>query len=108
MASRHEDRKACVNQAALVDLTLFGPVNKLKQFFLQTSKTVTRLRLRTKGVQPFTKSMRGGVGNFPGLHEVIFWLDDIQKTEQYAEDIDFLKRVHVTLAARVAQMDSAV
>ena len=100
MASRHPDRKACVNQFAVIDLAMNGPAPKVRTLRELTKLTLKRMRLRTKGVLPFTKTPRGGAGDFPCIQHVRFWLDDIQKTEQYADDIEFLKRLHVTLAQR--------
>lgn len=108
MASRHPDRKACINQFAVIDLILCGPPNRVKAVFTQTRRTLKRLRVRTKDVQPFTKTPRGGVGDYANLHEVMFWLNDIQKTEQYKDDIEFLRKIHVTAKARVDQIDSVV
>lgn len=108
MASSHPDRKVCINQAALIDAALCGPINKVNQYFLQTEAAVKRLRLRgARKASPFTKTPRGGVGNCPCLHHVKAWTEDIQKTAKFADDIEFLKRIHVTLKKRKSQHGEA-
>jgi hypothetical protein len=101
MPSTHPDRKARINELAVIDLALNGHPNRIAPLLTMTKEVIKKLRLRTRGVGGFTKTPRGGRGDFPNLHMIKFWLDDIEKNDKYEEDIEFLKKLHVTLANRL-------
>jgi len=96
----HPDRKVSINQGAVRELALFGPVDRIEQLFQETYRTVKRLRLRTKSATPFEGTVRFQGGR-PNNHDITRWLDDLdKKDERYVEDIEFLRSLHVTLRGR--------
>jgi hypothetical protein len=94
--------KVEVNRDSVVDLALYsGTAERLEALYRQTARTVTRLELKVgRRVKPFGPVPRSSVPA-PNTHELMRWLDDVEATDQYAEDIEFLKRLHVTLRTRV-------
>lgn len=108
MPSEHPDRKACVNEFGVIDFAMNGSVSKLVVLHSLTTKTIRRLRIRTRGTKEFTKTPRGGLGAYPSISKVRFWLDDIKKTDKYSDDIVFLKKLHVTLSNRLKKSEQVV
>ncbi len=101
MASTMQNRKIAVNEFAVIDLALFGAQDRIESLFGQTTATLDRLGLTTGGIRRgFRKTPRGGVGSHPSIHDIMLWLNNIENTEQFAEDILFLKRLHLTLKPR--------
>lgn len=102
MPSIHPLRKVKLNEFAVINLALFGPKDRAEELFVQTSATLRRLRLNTRRTKTeFTKTPRGGVGDYPCMQNIILWLNDIQRTDKYTDEMDFLKKLHVTLKQRV-------
>ena len=101
MVSRLDNRKAAVNNFAVIDLALHGSRERQEGLLGQTTRTLERLELDVKGVRRGFRRSPRGKGEHPHLHDIMAWMDDIVNTPQYAEDIDFLKKLHVTLLGRV-------
>jgi hypothetical protein len=95
--------KACVNQHAVVEEALFGDRERVSSLFHFVDLTIKRLRIRRRHLKvatPFTGSPRGS-GDRPHLHDTRRWLDAIDKSDEYAEDRDFLMKLYLTLKNRL-------
>ena len=92
--------KVSVRASAVKELALHGPSNTIEMLFRETARTVRRLGI---GVGPrvrgFSKVSRTQAGR-PAVHDIIRWLNGLELTDKYADDVLLLKRLHATLRAR--------
>ena len=97
----HPDRKVGINFGAVHELALFGPQEQIETLYAETYRTVKRLRLRTKNAGILSESPRFKGGR-PSNHDIIPWLNAIDKTEdKYSQDVQFLRQLHNTIRGRV-------
>ena len=101
MASRSPDRKVAINEFAVIHMALRGLKQQVDLLLIETRKTLVRLKLNPKRIKAaaFIRTPRKGVGTY-SLSGTKSWLEDIQNTPQYADDIEFLKKLHNTLRTR--------
>jgi hypothetical protein len=99
----HPDRKVAINVGAVKELAVHGAQDRVEALYRETARTVERLGItvgpKTKGFRRL-KRFQGGR---PSVHDVTRWLDDIENTEKYADDVVMLKALHATCRARAHQ-----
>jgi len=93
--------KTRINKGALIELILFGSKESVDQVKTLVDKTLARLKIRRlRRVKPFTKTgwYKGGR---PSTHRILWWLNGLDADNpNYTEDIEFLKKISVTIAVR--------
>jgi hypothetical protein len=94
--------KIFVNEHSTAALALYGQQDRVEQLFVETRRTLKRLRIRNTGdAEPFDVPPEGQ-GSPPNLHDVVRWLDGLQKRNRdHQDDILFLVRLHRTARRRV-------
>jgi len=96
------DQKVSVIEDSVKELALHGSADRVEMLFVQTGRTMKRLGISVgHKIQPFGK-VPNHKGNLPGLHDMMLWLDNLQNTDQFADDIVFFKQLHLTLRNRVS------
>ena len=90
-----------MNRFAIVDLVMYGPVEKVEILFRQLHATVKGIGKPVIG-RGFRNPPRG-VGMWPNLHDVMRWLDSLDASEEKAEEVSFLHKLYNTAKARVRQ-----
>ena len=88
-----------MNRFAVVDLAMFGPVEKVEVLFRQLHAAVKRIGKPVAG-RSFRSPPRG-VGAWPNLHDVMRWLDSLDASDEKAEEVAFLHRLYNTAKAKV-------
>ncbi len=88
-----------VNRHAVTDLAIYGSQDSAESLLRETYRTMKRLGMHLRrGVKVFAKPDPGrGTAR---LHDIIRWLDSLSDDHP---DIDFFKRLHVTLCGRVTK-----
>jgi len=94
------DSRVGINQHAVVALALYGTQDRVENLYRQTKPAVKRLRVRMRGVEPFVVPP-DGQGSHPNLHDVIRWLDQLNRERRFRSERRFLKRLHKTVEGRV-------
>ena len=102
------DTSITMNRFAVVDLALYGPVDRVEVLFRQLWATVKWLRLMRAAARSRRAADGGafkvppaGEGGWPCLHDVMRWLDSLKKGPKHADDVMFLLRLFNTCHARV-------
>ena len=90
--------KVTMNRHALADLVLFAPREKLEACFRQFDRTVKRLGVPVTGRA--IKRVPRGVGQHPGLHDVMRWLDSLTAEKEDEADVKFLFRLYNACLSR--------
>jgi len=90
-----------MNRFAIVDLAMYGPVEKVEVLFRQLHAAVVRIGKRVRG-RGFRRPP-AGQGMWPNLHDVMQWLNSLDASEEKAEEVAFLHKLYNTCKARVRQ-----
>jgi len=97
---KNPDHKVSINEGAVQELALYGSKDNVTALMGLTAATLARLKIkRLKGVPAFAK-IKAYEGGRPSVLDIKRWLDDLSYDARYVEDVEFLKRLHVTLANR--------
>ena len=87
-----------VNKNAVVELAVFGSRDRAESLLRETHRTMKRLDAKVGAKVKVLKVPDRGAGSSANLHDVIRWLDGLDKS---SEAFGFLTRVHKTLTGRV-------
>jgi len=94
------DSRVGMNKHTLVTLALYGQQERAENLYRQVKRTMKRLRMRVGKAEPFTVAPPG-TGSEPNIHDVVRWLDSLNKTRKYTKERAFVRRLRVTLDSRV-------
>lgn len=84
-----------INRDSVIGLALRGPQSRCAQLYPLVEEALKRLKVKADGA----KELSGGVDNYPMVHDVQRWLEDL--TPQRKREVNFLRRLAVTLARRM-------
>ena len=93
--------KAVVNMGVLKDLVFYGPDDRVIALKGLLEKAFSRLGIkRFRGVRPFTKTgwFKGGI---PSNLDIKAWSTAVTDEDKYAEDVEFMKKLYVTIKSRL-------
>lgn len=89
-------RTVSINEHSVTDLAIYGGIDRVEALLRETHRTIRRLGIGTRRTAPFANPARGK-GAQPALHDVVLWLDSLDRE---SSDVTFLKRLHKTLVGR--------